>query len=132
MELEGLDNVLRNLSKLEPKKWKRKVMKELRADHKEVRSTMRGAAPVDTGKLKRSIRTNAWMKQRRNGDLDIYVRTGPRYRKPGRVWYAHFVELGTTKKEGVHFIEGTFNQYKTALEEGMKQAIRNVVKQANG
>ena len=132
MELEGLDNVLRNLSKLEPRKWKSKVMKELRADHKQVRSTMRGNAPKDDGRLKKSIRTNAWMKKRRNGDLDIFVRTGPRYRKPGRIWYAHFVELGTTKKAGTYFIQGTFDQYKNALEAGMINAIKKVVKQANG
>lgn len=124
--------MLRNLSKLDPKDWKKNVLKEMRNDHKAVRSTMRAKAPQDTGKLKRSIRTNSWAKMRSSGEVSLFVRTGPRFRNPGRVWYAHFPELGTTNQEGAHFVKETLGQYEFQLVSGIEDAIRRLVDKANG
>ena len=127
-EVENIDLVLRKLSQLEPKKWRRKVLKEMRDDHKGVRSTMRSNVPKDNGKLRKSIRTNSWTRRRRGGEVALYVRTGPRFRKPGRVFYAHFVELGTENQEPAHFVKDTFGQYEGTLEQGIKNAIINALK----
>ena len=128
IKFENPDKVLRAIAKLEPKKWKRKVLKEMRADHKPVRSTMRGNVPKDNGKLRRSIRTNSWIKNRRGGEVSLFVRTGPRFRKPGRVFYAHFVELGTNKTEAQPFVEPTYDAHKSAAKQGIVNAINNVFK----
>lgn len=132
MKVEGIDNLLRNLDNLDPDGWKKKVLKEMRGDHKEVRSSMRSKVPVDDGRLKRSIRTNSWMKTRQDGELSLFVRTGPRFRKPGRMWYAHFVELGTPKQDAAHFVKETKEQYENGLVQGIKNAIGNVLDKANG
>lgn len=126
-EVENIDLVLRKLKQLDPDNWKKDVLKEMRGDHKAVRSAMRSNAPVEEGKLKRSIRTNSWAKRRRDGEMALFVRTGPRYRNPGRVWYAHFVELGTPNQPAAHFIKDTFGQFKDSLEAGIRQAIINAV-----
>lgn len=130
MRVEGMDQLKRKLRKLDPKQWNKTVLKEMRADHKGVRSTMRGNAPKDAGKLKRSIRTNAWKKQRNNGDLSLFVRTGPRFRNPGRVFYAHFVELGTSGQTGVGFVADTYGQYEGSLQTGINNAVLKAIKKA--
>lgn len=130
MRVEGMDNLKRKLRKLDPKQWNKTVFKEMRNDHKAVRSAMRGAAPKEDGKLKRSIRTNAWKKQRMNGDLSLFVRTGPRFRNPGRVYYAHFVELGTTGQTATHFVADTYDQYEGQLQTGIENAVLQAIKKA--
>ena len=132
MKVDGIDNILRNLDNLDPDGWKKDVLKEMRADHKEVRSTMRSKVPVEEGKLKKSIRTNSWMKRRSNGEISLFVRSGPRFRKPGRMWYAHFVELGTPNQAPAHFVKETKEQYESGLVDGIKNAIITVLDRANG
>ncbi len=128
IEFKNIDRVLRGIAKLEPKKWSKDVLKEMRKEHKEVRSTMRSKVPVDSAKLRKSIRTNSWRKYRKGGEVALFVRTGPRFKNPGRVWYAHFVELGTANQTGAHFVKETKDQYAAGLVDGIKQAIVNVGK----
>lgn len=133
MRVEGLDNVLRNLAKLDPKEWKRDAMKRMRDGHKSARADMRTAAPKGkTGKLKKSIRTQAWMKKQRNGEVGIFVRTGPRLYGKGRVWYAHYPELGTNHSEAQHFILQTYNVHAEGLRKDMMSIIDDVIRKAEG
>ena len=131
MKVRGMENTLRNLAKLDPKKWKRKAMADMRASQRNVRSDMRTAAPRDSGKLKRSIRTQAWTR-RRAGEIGVFVRTGPILKGRGRVWYAHFPELGTDKYKAFHFVKDAYDSYKNQLIDDMKDIIYDVVRKANG
>ncbi len=131
IEATNIDLVLRKLAELEPKKWRREVMKEMRKDHKGVRSTMRSGVPVGEGKLRKSIRTNSWVKRRPLGEVALFVRTGPRFKNPGRVYYAHFVELGTANTPAAHFVQATKNSHESRLIQGIKDAIGNVAKKFN-
>lgn len=132
MKVEGLDNVLRNLKKLDPKEWKKGLHAEMRKDNKEVRQAMKAAAPSASGKLKRNIRTAAWTKKRSNKDFALYVRTGPTLKGKGRVWYAHFSELGTTDQQAQSYVAETFNKYKGPLTDSIERSVRSLVKKANG
>lgn len=133
MRIEGLDKVLRNLAKLDTKVWRKDAMKEMRDSHKSARAEMRSNAPEGaTKKLRRSIRTQAWTKHRKGGEMAIYVRTGPRLKGKGRVWYAHFPEVGTSHSEATNFIANTKANHETALRTEMESIIRNVVAKANG
>ena len=129
IEVEGIDNVLRNLRELEPKRWGRKVMKEVKAQQKPVRSSMKGAAPKSTGKLARSIRTKAWMKRKAGGELLINVSTGPRVYGKGRIWYAHFAE--NNKKTG-GYIAKTRAKFANTMAKQFSKALDKVIKKANG
>lgn len=132
MKVEGLDNILRNLDKLDPKSWKKEAMKRMKDSQKPARASMKAAAPRGkSGKLKRNIRTAAWTK-RRGGELGIFVRTGPTLKGKGRVWYAHFSELGTDRQKAQHFIANAKANYEAKLREDMEAIVRDVVKKANG
>lgn len=133
MKVEGLDNILRNLGQLDPKTWKREAMKKMRDDQKAARSDMRANAPKASGKLKRSIRTQAWMrKQQKGAEVGIFVRTGPVLKGKGRVWYAHFSEVGTDKQPALHYIKNAQDKYGNDVVEGMKDVVYDVIKKANG
>ena len=133
MRVEGLDNILRNLAKLDPKEWKRDAMKRMRDGHKTARADMRNSAPKgETGKLRRSIRTQAWMKKQKGGEVGIFVRTGPKLYGKGRVWYAHYPELGTNKTEAQHFILKTYNTHAERLRKDMLDIVEDVVRKAEG
>ena len=132
MEVRGLNKVLRNIAKLDPKTWKKDAMKEMRDSHKAARADMRNNAPVGaTKKLRRSIRTQAWVKMR-GGDVSVYVRTGPRLVGRGRLWYAHYPELGTDHSKANHFIKGAKDKYESSLRLKMVSILQDVVKKANG
>ncbi len=128
MKVEGLDNALRNMKQLEPKKWRRMAMKELRDSQKEVRSYMRAEAPVNTGKLRRSIRTKAWAKRRSNGELSLFIATGPRTFGKGKVWYAHLAELN--KSGG--YIARTWSKFTKQVDRHVDDVVKKLTRKANG
>lgn len=133
MRVEGLDNILRNLSSLDPKEWKKDAMKAMRQSQKAARADMRAAAPVDSGKLKKSIRTQAWMKRQKGGyEVSIAVRTGPKLKGRGRVWYAHFPEVGTTGQTAVHFVKDVQDKHGNSVMKDMMDVIYGVIDKANG
>ena len=127
-----MENALRNIAKLDPKVWKKDAMKQLRNSHKEARSEMRSSTPKDGGKLKKSIRTQAWMKRRKGGEVAIFVRTGPRLKGRGRVWYAHFSEVGTTGQAAQHYVKDVQDKYGNDVMSAMKDIIYGVIKKGNG
>lgn len=128
VELKNINKVLKTIGNLHPRSWAKEVLDDMRADHKPVRATMRDKVPQDTGKLRKSIRTNAWMKRRKGGEVSLFVRTGPRFNQPGRVFYAHFVELGTPGQTPAHFVKDTYGQHANSIERGIKQAVINALK----
>lgn len=132
MKVEGLDNILRNLAKLDPQDWKKEAMKEMRDSHKGARAEMRSNVPTNTGKLRSSIRTQAWSKRQKGGEIGVFVRTGPKLKGKGRKWYAHFPEVGTTHSKAYHYVKKAKDGNEAALRQKMTDIIENVVKKANG
>ena len=122
----------RNLSKLEPKKWKGQMLNEMRGTHSQVKSTMSSSAPKNSGALAASIATQAWSAKSSGKDFQLNVRTGPRYIDPGRIWYAHFVELGSVSSSGKGFMKGTFDTYKETIARDIEKSLQKVIAKANG
>lgn len=123
IKIDGIDNVLRNLEHLNPKKWKKTMRKAMVEDHRELRTYMKSQAPKDSGRLRKSIRTKMWS-TKKGKNFTINVSTGPRVYGKGRINYAHVT--------GSNYISSTWSKYGKKLEKGMKDVIFTVVKKANG
>lgn len=110
-QIEGLDELAKNLDKLKPSFERTTLRTALRNAAKPVVKLMRRFAPVERGDLKKGIRSKA--KVQRNGFG--YVDIGP----TRDLFYAGFQELGTSEFSANPFM-------RPALEEGHRsKAIEN-------
>lgn len=75
-----------------------------------VAARARAGVPVDTGKLKASIRTT-----RLKGDPKLNIRIYAGSREKGGAFYAHMVEYGTVKMRARPFLRPALNASKPAI-----------------
>jgi len=76
-----------------------------------VAARARGLVPVDSGKLKDSIRVT-----RLKGDPKQNIRVYAGNRNKGGAFYAHMVEYGTVKMKAKPFLRPALNESKSSIK----------------
>ena len=84
---------------------RREVGKIMQRAFRPAFNTMRGLAPKQTGRLKKSIATITFFSRSRQSWV---VRLGPRFKGPNKSYTAHFAELGVKPKTKITRGEFTF------------------------
>lgn len=93
----------------------KKAMDRLQKAGEMVADKARQKVPVDTGKLKETIRVT---RLKDDPKLDIRVYAGNR--EKGGAFYAHMVEFGTVKMPAKPFLRPALNQSKASIMEIME------------
>lgn len=88
----------------------KRAMDRLEKAAEVVANAARQKVPVDTGKLKETIRV-----RRLKGDPKQDVRVYAGSREKGGAYYAHMVEYGTVKMKAKPFLRPALNQSKTDI-----------------
>jgi HK97 gp10 family phage protein len=88
----------------------KKAMDRLQKAGEVVAKAARQKVPVDTGKLRETIRVT-----RLPGDPKQDIRVYAGSRKKGEAYYAHMVEYGTVKMKAKPFLRPALNQSKTEI-----------------
>jgi HK97 gp10 family phage protein len=88
----------------------KKAMDRLEKASGVVADAARQLVPINTGKLKETIRT-----RRLKGDPKLDVRVYAGSREKGGAYYAHMVEYGTVKMKARPFLRPALNKSKTAI-----------------
>ena len=129
-DVKGGEALSKKFGALEPRVWRKPMRKAMSNEMKDVRAKMRAAVPKDEGRLRKSIETNSWFIERNLGDLDIFVRTGPAFRGRGRRngWYAHFIELGTSRSKAQPFVAPVFKSVAPVLRAKFTAALEQILK----
>jgi HK97 gp10 family phage protein len=96
---KGWDQINARLSQLERKECRKIAGKSLRAGAKIVRKKARLLAPVDSGKLKKSIKSRAG-KGKRQGKDTVSVIVGRTKKGSKEAYYVSMVEFGHDIKHG--------------------------------
>ena len=141
--IEGLQELDKALSQLEPRLRNKHMTRALRAGAKIIQKDMKARAPVDTGNLKRWIRVGARLtpRQKRNSRREIqgaakfiYAGAVRGESRDDGAFYAHFVEFGTATQPPQPFGRpavdsnrlSVLNKIKQVLATGLKQTAREV------
>lgn len=106
-QLTGLEAIDRKLVTL-PERIQGKVARQaVRAGAKEFHGPAKAAAPSRSGDLERSLKVRAGKRSRRMA-VSAQVVTEDGWFK-GKTFYGGFVEYGTRKMPGLHFLKKTFD-----------------------
>lgn len=119
-EVTGDQAILARLRALPPKTQRKVVRPALRAAAKVIHGEARQLVPVLSGKLMRSLKVRA--QKRRRGSIGVNVQTGKKFFR-GPTFYGGFVEYGTKKMEGRHFMQDAFRRTAAGQREATMQAI---------
>lgn len=135
IKVEGLDQLADRLKGLGPDISKKSLAKSVSRGARVVRKKVEQLAPVDTGRLRRSVYVKKMPKQS-NGQQQTYivaVRSGKRYQKTDRdAFYWRFHEFGTEKLPAKPFIRPAFEGSKFEAADKIKEVlIKEVAKYNN-
>jgi HK97 gp10 family phage protein len=115
-------DIVKKLTMLDRKVQRLVILKVLRATAAPVRKTMRNNSPVDTGKMKKSIKLEKAKTKRGKGERYL---VGPQRKKGDKdrnSFYAAFLEYGVRNKDGSWRIQPT--KFMTrSVEQSGPQAI---------
>ena len=108
----------------------RKVIRQgLRAGAKIIRDEAMVRSPVDEGLLRSSLRVRA-AKVRKKNAFAVLVTTGVGF-FTGEAFYGAFVEFGTERMEGRHFIQGAFQAKELTARNVALEVIKSgIVREA--
>lgn len=123
VNIHGAAEVTRALYQFSDRLGDRVTLLALRSGANYMLKQIRQAAPVKTGRLKRSIKTSQSKihTRRRDGVVGVYitVKAGKSRKDPKGAWYGRFIENGYKRKNGTtitgkRFVSSTFNSSKEA------------------
>jgi HK97 gp10 family phage protein len=109
-------------------KMKRQLATAIKQEADRLADAIKAATPVDTGKLRDSVRV-----RRRRNDLDLEVTAGGDTtihgtRGPhGQADYSLFVEYGTRKKPAQPFFYNTANAMQAEIRSNIQKAVQDVL-----
>lgn len=121
MKVEGADKVIRKLKNLENKVQNKITRKALRAGAKVIQKAEKAKAPVDSGRLKRSIKVRAMKRKKGRIGVNVIMRASD---FSGVKFYGNFVIFGF--KRGEKQIPAN-NYPKEATEASGEEAKSSVV-----
>jgi HK97 gp10 family phage protein len=96
VSVDGMDNLLKELNKLEAKVGKKQIKRIVRKAGGVIAKKAKKKVPVDTGNLKKSIKVKAMAQS----SDDAYALVGPTRKGKHSGRHAHLVEFGTRDKNG--------------------------------
>lgn len=119
VEITGLKELDRALQELAWPAARRALRKGMRQGANVIRDEARAKAPLDTGLLKRQIRTRERSEQEGNMRFAVEI--------PRSVFYGRFIEYGTSKMPAKPFLrpaaEGKTEEAVTAMRDALSEAI---------
>jgi HK97 gp10 family phage protein len=146
-KVHGIPDLKAALASIVPKLRKRALRNALAAGARLVRDEARKEAPVLKPDMKVPYRTRGLVKKsisvrtskiaRRSGDVGVFVNVRPAKagqrgaKNPNDPFYARFVQWGTVKMRGFHFLEAGAGQLGAALEK-FKAVIGPQISKLNG
>ncbi len=151
MTLEGAKELDRKLNQLGAKVAKKHLVKALRAGGKLILAATRAMAPVDTGRLKRSLVLRAGKSRRSQHEKTVTVQPSSK-KEPGlisyklgsasvlgagrggraklsgrRYFYPAVVEYGTAKRAGKPFMRPAFDSQGRPAVNAIMRSLRDAV-----
>jgi HK97 gp10 family phage protein len=119
VKINGLEDLERQLKKLDAKVAKKIVSQECREGAKVIAAAIH--PPVDTGRLSRAIKVRSFRKKKR-GQIAFTAQIGEGFYK-GKSFYGAFVDQGTHKLPKQEFMKKGFDEKVEGLKESIPQAI---------
>lgn len=119
-EVVGQRELFARLRQLPPKVQRKVVRPALRAAAKVIHAEAKQLVPVRSGALQKSLKVRA--QKRKRDSIGVNVQTGEKFFR-GPVFYGGFVEYGTRKMQGRHFMQSAFDRTSRAQTETMLRAI---------
>ena len=115
VKIEGLEELRETLEQTMPREAKNILRRTTLKIASTVRNEVRKKAPVDTGNLRRSIKSKRDRGTPTNITASVYVdKSGG---KSGKGYHYHFVEFGTVKMTARPFIVPTVEEMRPGLSE---------------
>lgn len=115
VRIEGMDELKAKLTDVLPREARNILRRTTLKIASDVRDKVRQRSPVDTGNLKRSIKSKRDKGTPTNITSSVYVdRSGG---KSGKGYHYHFVEFGTVKMPAQPFIVPTVEEMRPSLSE---------------
>lgn len=127
-EVKGLKETIKKLQNLEPKVAKKVVRKTLRTGAKIMQTEVKQNVPVDEGNLRKSLKVKAG--KRKKGSISVAVTTSAEdnlYK--GDQFYGAFQEFGTSKMQGKHFMEQSFNAKENEARQVMTESLKDLIEE---
>lgn len=121
-EIEGIDDALDILEDIGPKKAKNLLRATAAGMASEIAKDIKKNTPVDTGELKKSIKTKRRRSQKDHYISDVVVERGSSAKYDGYYW--RFVEYGTAGNAGnppAPFIRPAAEKYFNQIDKKMTQ-----------
>ena len=108
--IDGLDELRKTLRDVSPAEGTRIARRTVTRIAREVRDATRNRAPVDTGNLRRSIKSKRSRGGPGEAEAEVYVdRSGGR---SGSGYHWHLLEFGTRKMPAQPFTNPTIEEYR--------------------
>lgn len=123
--IKGLPELQRALFKFSDKLGTKVTQVVLKKGANYMAGQIRAAAPVKTGRLRRSVsvRNSRIVKVQRSGHVGVYILVGGRARSnPRGAWYGKFVELGYNR--GSKQVSGSEAIRLGLITKGQKDALK--------
>ncbi|MDE3838658.1 hypothetical protein C0966_04545 [Bacillus methanolicus] len=114
MQLEGMEQLLRQIERLGQKVDTQIEEKALKEGAEFLKDKIKENVPVRTGNLKENIVVS----DVKNGSIDIGVD------QQGDAFYGHFLEFGTSKMSAKPFMGPAFESNKQTVQEKMSEVIK--------
>ena len=114
MQIEGLEELAKNVNKLNTSFQRTTIRTALRAGARAVLKRAKTNVPVQSRNLKRSLGSRVKVLPRGFGFADIGARQGGG--RSGSGYHLHLVEFGTKVWEGNPFLEKSFDEAEQAGE----------------
>ena len=124
---DDLQSFQRQIGQL-PIKLKRQLATAIAVEAERLADAIKAAAPVDTGKLRDSVKVrrtkrDLTLEVTAGGDTTIHGTHGP----GGEADYALFVEYGTRKKPAHPFFYSTARQMQGEIQANIAKAVEDVL-----
>lgn len=124
----GVDPIKRAFKKLPPKLARKAIRQAMRPAMRIVAKRVKELVPVDTGLTRSSVRVRAAKMGRKGLGVNVQIGAGDYL---GETFYAAFVEYGTSRMPGRHFMRRAFlQQAKYARAFAQRQLLINIEKES--
>lgn len=125
VEIEGVEQLISNLGKINKNATRRSLGKAAKAGAEPIAKRAKELAPVDTGKLKSSIRPKFAYRSSRA----VRVEISSTLKKKGKSWhsYDYYQEFGTSQHPAQPFMRPAADEQKEKAIEETRKAMELAV-----
>ena len=113
LKVEGMRELRKTLTQVSPAEARRIARRTVTAIARGVRDDARKRAPVDTGDLKRAVKSRQTRGERDEAAAQVWAdRSGGR---TGRAYHWHLLEFGTEKMPAQPFLNPTIEEWRSNM-----------------